>query len=76
VLPAASQFEKAEATLFNFEYPHNAFHLRRRLMPPPPGPLPEAEIHARLVEALGAITEADSRRCGRPPSPPGSRSTS
>jgi anaerobic selenocysteine-containing dehydrogenase len=59
VLPAASQFEKAEATFFNFEYPRNYFHLRRRLFAPPPGPLPEAEIHARLVEALGAITEAD-----------------
>jgi anaerobic selenocysteine-containing dehydrogenase len=59
VLPAASQFEKAEATFFNFEYPHNYFHLRRRLFAPPPGPLPEAEIHARLCEALGAITEVD-----------------
>jgi anaerobic selenocysteine-containing dehydrogenase len=59
VLPAASQFEKAEATFFNFEFPKNVFHLRRRLFPPPPGPLPEAEIHARLCEALGAITEAD-----------------
>ena len=59
VLPAASQFEKAEATFFNFEYPRNYFHLRRRLFAPPPGPLPEAEIHARLVEALGAITETD-----------------
>jgi anaerobic selenocysteine-containing dehydrogenase len=59
VLPAATQFEKAEATFFNFEYPHNYFHLRRRLFAPPPGPLPEAEIHARLVEALGAVTEAD-----------------
>jgi anaerobic selenocysteine-containing dehydrogenase len=59
VLPAATQFEKAEATFFNFDFPRNVFHLRPRLFPPPPGPLPEAEIHARLVEALGAITEAD-----------------
>jgi len=59
VLPAASQFEKAEATFFNFDFPNNVFHLRARLFPPPPGPLPEAEIHARLLEALGAITEAD-----------------
>ncbi|MCM2060998.1 molybdopterin oxidoreductase family protein [Pseudomonas aeruginosa] len=28
VLPAASQFEKAEATFFNLEFPRNAFHLR------------------------------------------------
>jgi anaerobic selenocysteine-containing dehydrogenase len=59
VLPASSQFEKAEATFFNFEFPRNVFHLRRRLLAPPPGPLPEAEIHARLCEALGAVTEAD-----------------
>jgi len=59
VLPAATQFEKAEATFFNFEFPRNVFHLRARLFPPPEGPLPEAEIHARLVEALGAVTEAD-----------------
>ncbi|MEZ4401144.1 MAG: molybdopterin-dependent oxidoreductase [Kofleriaceae bacterium] len=59
VLPASSQFEKAEATFFNFEFPANVFHLRRRLLPPRAGTLPEAEIHARLVEALGAITEDD-----------------
>ena len=59
VLPASSQFEKAEATFFNFDFPANYFHLRRRLLPPAPGTLPEAEIHARLCEALGAVTEAD-----------------
>ncbi len=59
VLPAATQFEKAEATFFNFDFPENAFHLRPRLFPPPAGVLPEAEIHARLAEALGAITQED-----------------
>jgi anaerobic selenocysteine-containing dehydrogenase len=59
VLPAASQFEKAEATFFNFEFPDNYFHLRKRLFTPPEGPLPEAEIHARLCEALGVVSEAD-----------------
>jgi anaerobic selenocysteine-containing dehydrogenase len=59
VLPASTQFEKAEATFFNFEFPKNYFHLRPRLLTPPDGPLPEAEIHARLVEALGALTPAD-----------------
>ncbi len=52
VLPASTQFEKAEATFFNLEFPENYFHLRPPLFPPPEGPLPEAEIHARLVEAL------------------------
>ncbi|MFN8544149.1 MAG: molybdopterin-dependent oxidoreductase [Candidatus Binatia bacterium] len=59
VLPAPSQFEKYEATFFNFEVPKNHFHLRRPLFEAPPNTLPEAEIHARFVEALGAVTEAD-----------------
>ncbi len=59
VLPASTQFEKAEATFFNFDFPKNTFHLRPRLLEPMPGPLPEAEIHSRLCEALGAVTEAD-----------------
>ncbi len=59
VLPASTQFEKAEATFFNFDFPENVFHLRPRLLEPPPGPLPEAEIHARLAEALGAVVEED-----------------
>lgn len=57
VLPATTQFEKAEATFFNFDFPHNCFHLRRPLLDPPEGPLPEAEIHARLVEAMGAMPQ-------------------
>jgi anaerobic selenocysteine-containing dehydrogenase len=59
VLPAPSQFEKYEATFFNLEFPKNAFHLRHPLMEPLPGTLPEPEIHARLVEALGAVTPGD-----------------
>lgn len=61
VLPAASQFEKPEATFFNFEFPHNGFHLRRALFEPLPGTLPEPEIWARLVRALGVIDDADLR---------------
>jgi anaerobic selenocysteine-containing dehydrogenase len=55
VLPVASQFEKAEATFFNFDFPRNAFHLRRALLDPLPGLFSEAELHTRLVEALGAL---------------------
>ncbi len=58
VLPASSQFEKAEATFFNFEFPGNYFQLRHRLLDPIDGPLPEAEIHARLCEALGVYDPA------------------
>jgi formate dehydrogenase len=59
VLPAVTQFEKHEATFFNFEFPRNVFHLRHPLLPPPDGPLPEPEIHARLVEAAGVFTDAE-----------------
>ncbi|HEV3129524.1 MAG TPA: molybdopterin-dependent oxidoreductase [Solirubrobacteraceae bacterium] len=59
VLPAASQYEKPEATFFNFEFPDNTFHLRRPLLEPLPGTLPEAEIWARLVRALGLIEDSE-----------------
>jgi len=61
VLPAASQFEKPEATFFNLEFPRNAFQLRRPLLDPLPGTLPEPEIWARLVRALGVVDDADLR---------------
>ncbi len=57
VLPAPTQFEKFEATFFNFEFPRNVFHLRHPVLPAPDGPLPEPEIHARLVEAAGLLTD-------------------
>src|SRR5512139_1449083 len=59
VLPASSQFEKCDATFFNLEFPRNGFHLRHPLFPPAPGTLTEAEIHARLIEALGELSERD-----------------
>jgi len=55
VLPATTQYEKFEATFFNFDFPKNVFHLRRPVLDPPDGPLPEPEIHARIVEALGLL---------------------
>ncbi len=59
VLPAPTQFEKFEATFFNFEFPRNVFHLRHPVLEPPEGPLPEPEIHARLVLESGQLTEED-----------------
>lgn len=59
VLPASSQFEKAEASFFNFEPEANAFQLRRPLFPPREGTWEEGAIHAALCEALGAFGEAD-----------------
>jgi anaerobic selenocysteine-containing dehydrogenase len=57
VLPAASQFEKPEATFFNLEFPHNTFHLRHPVLEPLPGTLAEPEIWARLVRALGVVDD-------------------
>jgi len=55
VLPAASQFEKWEATGFNLEFPDNYFHLRHPLFPATGDTLPEAEIYTRLLEHMGMI---------------------
>lgn len=59
VLPAASQYEKWEATFFTLEFPENVFHLRRPVLDPLPGTLAEPEIHRRLIRALGALTDGD-----------------
>jgi anaerobic selenocysteine-containing dehydrogenase len=59
VLPAATQFEKPEATFFNLEFPHNTFQLRHPLLEPLPGTMAEPEIWARLVRALGVVHDAD-----------------
>ena len=59
VLPAPTQFEKFEATFFNFDFPDNIHHLRHPVLPAPDGVLPEPEIHARLVEACGALDDSD-----------------
>ncbi|WP_233528995.1 molybdopterin-dependent oxidoreductase [Antrihabitans stalagmiti] len=58
VLPAASQFEKPEATFFNFEFPKNVFHLRKPILDPLPGTLPEPEIYARLLRRLDVVDAA------------------
>ena len=55
VLPASSQYEKCEFTLFNFEFPTNYFHVRAGVLPPLAGTLPEPEIYTRLTRALGLL---------------------
>jgi anaerobic selenocysteine-containing dehydrogenase len=57
VLPAASQYEKWEATFFNFEFPDNVFTLRAPILDPLPGTLPEPEIHYRICRALGVLDD-------------------
>jgi anaerobic selenocysteine-containing dehydrogenase len=55
VLPASTQYEKTEFTLFNFEFPTNYFHVRAAALPPLDGTLPEPEIYTRLARALGLL---------------------
>ena len=43
----------------------NTFHLRHPLLEPLPGTLPEAEIWARLVRALGLVDEDRARAAAR-----------
>lgn len=57
VLPTANQFEKWECSFFNLDPIENVFHLRKPVLSPPTGVLTEAEIHSRLVEALGAVPQ-------------------
>jgi len=52
IFPACTQYEKLEATFFNFEYPANFHHLRKPLFEPQGNTLAEPEMHARMVEAL------------------------
>jgi anaerobic selenocysteine-containing dehydrogenase len=59
VLPAASQYEKWEATFFTLEFPRNVVLLRPPVLSALPGTLPEPEIHRRLVRALGGYTDDD-----------------
>src|SRR6516165_9582600 len=55
VLPASSQYEKTEFTLFNFEFPKNFFQVRAGVVPPLAGTLPEPEIYTRLARAMGLL---------------------
>ncbi|QWF82657.1 molybdopterin-dependent oxidoreductase [Amycolatopsis sp. CA-230715] len=58
VLPAASQFEKHESSLFTLHFPHNAFQVRKPLMDPLPGTRPEPEIYAEVIDRLGVVDGA------------------
>ena len=62
VLPAASQFEKPEATFFNLEFPHNTFHLRHPLMEPLPGTWPSPRSGRGWCAPSAWST---TRTCGR-----------
>lgn len=59
VLPASSQYEKAELTFFGGNFPDNHITLRQAILEPVEGTLSEAEIHARLCRALGVYGDED-----------------
>jgi anaerobic selenocysteine-containing dehydrogenase len=59
ILPASSQYEKAEATFFGANFPANTFHLRQAILEPLEGTLTEPEIHSRLVQASGVLDGID-----------------
>ena len=68
VLPAASQFEKWEATFFTLEFPKNVFQLRAPLLAPLAGHAARARDPPRGSCARSArSTTRTSRRCARPP---------
>ena len=60
VLPAASQYEKWEYTLFSFSFPENDIQLRAPLFAPLPGTLPEPEIYTRLAREMGLLPDAET----------------
>lgn len=59
VLPASTQYEKAEMTFFSAGFPDNTLTLRAPIFEPLAGTLPEAEMHSRLAKAMGFVDEAD-----------------
>ena len=60
VLPASSQYEKCEYTLFNFEAPTNYFHVRAPVLQPLTGSLPEPAIYERLAHVMGLMPPPDA----------------
>lgn len=58
VLPASSQFEKWEVSLFTLHFPHNTCQLRAPLMDPLPGTRAEPAIYAEVIDRLGVVDPA------------------
>ena len=68
VLPAPSQYEKWEATFFNFEFPDNVFHLRRPVLPAPDGAAARAgDPRPARRGARALVDRGRPRAAARPP---------
>ena len=80
VLPVASQFEKAEATFFNFEFPHNYFHLRKPLAAAAAGPVLRGRAARAAARSARRVAGRRDRRAAcrvaRRPAGPSARSSS
>ncbi len=63
VLPVASQFEKAESNLLQLRIPQQLLSSAKGTDAAAAGLFSEAELHARLAEALGALPNDAIRRC-------------
>ncbi|MEM7533392.1 MAG: molybdopterin-dependent oxidoreductase [Chloroflexota bacterium] len=57
ILPAPTQYEKAEATFFSFSFPTNYFYLRKPILEQEGNTLPEPEIYRRLLVAMGELPD-------------------
>lgn len=55
VLPAASQFEKHEVSLFTLHFPHNTFQLRAPLMTPMAGTRSEPTVYCALIDRMNVV---------------------
>ena len=78
VLPASSQYEKTEFTLFNFEFPRNYFHVRAGVVAPlRRHPARAGNLHAARPARWGCCPATTRwRPCARPrsaPAPPSPR---
>lgn len=60
VLPAATQYEKWEVSLFATEFPRNHVHLRQPVLQAAPNNLSEPEIYTRLARAMGQLPDDDT----------------
>ena len=67
VLPATTQYEKFEATFFNFDFPKNVFHLRRPVLDPPAGRYPNRRSMPDSSRPSASSTARPSSSCTRPP---------
>ncbi|MCZ7628949.1 MAG: molybdopterin-dependent oxidoreductase [Microthrixaceae bacterium] len=66
VLPVPTQFEKLEATFFNFEFPRNVFHLRRAVLDPPRDRCTKRRSTHASSRPPGPSTRASSSRSNGP----------